>query len=206
MSGSDHLTYPGAGATARDAAYWPSGYRRLRVRTRLGSGGAVFRAASRAVLEWRMHRAMGVVVDAGAPGAEPGVRVTVGLGGAFGLLVRGECRVVWAAEEENRAGWAYGTLRGHPLAGEEAFVVTWEDDGGVWLEVTSFSRRRAWWARAAGPLVPVFQRWYARRCGRCLRALAERETGGRRGGVRDRPEGTRASSAGKPGRERSERN
>ncbi|HZG03723.1 MAG TPA: DUF1990 domain-containing protein [Streptomyces sp.] len=165
------LTYAGAGATrAGDLSALPAGFGRLRVRTRLGSGEAVFRSAADAVLTWRMHRAMGVEITASAPRAEPGVRVVVGLG-AGRLRLRAPCRVVWSEDGGRRAGFGYGTLPGHPESGEEAFVVEWAPDGAVWLEVRAFSRPALWWARAAGPLVPLFQRLYARWCGVTLRRL-----------------------------------
>jgi uncharacterized protein (UPF0548 family) len=87
------------------------------------------------------------------------------------------CRVVWTVDERRRAGWAYGTLPGHPQCGEEAFVVSRDGSGTVWLTVLAFSRPAAWWTRAAGALVPVFQRVYARRCGTVLRGLVRQ--GGR---------------------------
>ncbi|MBA0051149.1 DUF1990 domain-containing protein [Streptomyces sp. AJS327] len=170
------LTYPAdsVGATAPGSDRRPPrGYSTLWVRTRLGTGEAVFRAASRALREWRMHRAMGVAVDAEAPRAATGTRVTVGLGVAR-LRVRGPCRVVWTLDGERRAGWAYGTLPGHPERGEEGFLVTHRADGTVWLEVRAFSVPGVWWTRAAGPLVRLFQRLYARRCGQVLRRLARR--------------------------------
>lgn len=167
---SEDFTYAETGATERGER--PGGYRHLRVRTRLGEGERCFTAASRAVLEWRMHRAMGVTVDADAERAAPGVRVVVGLG-VGRLRVYGPCRVVWAADEADRAGFGYGTLPGHPESGEEAFEVSAEADGSVWLTVSAFSRPAVWWTRIGGGLVPVFQRAYARRCGRVLRRLAQ---------------------------------
>ncbi|CAM5448485.1 hypothetical protein SANTM175S_08391 [Streptomyces antimycoticus] len=47
-----------------------------------------------------------------------------------------------------------------------------EPDGSVVLTVTAFSRPDSWLCRAGGPLVPLFQRAYARRCGRVLRRWA----------------------------------
>jgi uncharacterized protein (UPF0548 family) len=171
------FTYREVGATR--GLPLPDGYRRLRVRTRLGRGPEVFRAAGMAVLDWRMHRAVGVTVATDGP-AMPGRAVTVGLG-AGPLRLYAPCRVVWTVAEETRTGFAYGTLPGHPECGEESFVVTLERDGSVALTVTSFSRPAAWFTRAAGPLVPVFQRAYARRCGTVLRRLvpgpAVRSTG-----------------------------
>src|SRR5690606_39964820 len=50
------------------------------------------------------------------------------------------CRVMYVIDEPNRKGFAYGTLRGHPECGEEAFVVERRDDDSVWLTVRAFSR------------------------------------------------------------------
>ncbi|GAA2620622.1 DUF1990 domain-containing protein [Streptomyces axinellae] len=171
---SSPFTYAPVGGTVHGGL--PPGRPGLRVRTRLGGGEAVFRAACDAVMEWRMHRAMGVRVAADAGRAAPGVAVTVGLG-VGRVRVYGPCRVVWAVEEERRAGWAYGTLPGHPVRGEEAFVVERHEDGSVWLTVSAFSKPHAWWTRALLPLVRVFQGAYAHRCGQVLRRLS-------RGGAR----------------------
>ncbi|MBO8192622.1 DUF1990 domain-containing protein [Streptomyces oryzae] len=161
-------SYRPVGRTAHRVT--PPGFRPLCVRTRLGTGEAVFTAASRALLEWRMHRAMGVRVETDADRAAPGVLVTVGLG-VGRLRVQGPCRVVWAVEEERRAGWAYGTLPGHPQRGEEAFLVEYAEDGRVWLTVWAYSRPALWWTRAAGPVVRVLQQLYGHRCGQVLRRL-----------------------------------
>jgi len=164
------FSYPEVGATAGDGPL-PTGYRHLRHRTRLGLGPDVFMAAGESVLTWRMHRAVGVDLTATADRAAPGVGVRVLLGrGGFGLAA--PCEVVWTVEQPTRLGFAYGTLPGHPECGEEAFLVELARDGQVWFTVTAFSRPARWYTRAAGPLVPVFQRLYARRCGRVLRRLA----------------------------------
>ncbi|HWM36233.1 MAG TPA: DUF1990 domain-containing protein [Streptomyces sp.] len=171
------LNYPDAGATQKGAALWPAGYRKLQVRTRLGRGDADFETAAEAVTTWRLHRAAGVRFGTDALRAAPGVEVEVGLGiGA--LRLHAPCRVVWTVAEGRRAGWAYGTLPGHPVRGEEAFVVSQEEDGTVWLDVLAFSRPVTWPTVAAGPLLPVFQRWYARRCGRVLRRLVREAPSG----------------------------
>jgi uncharacterized protein (UPF0548 family) len=56
-----------------------------------------------------------------------------------------------------RRGFAYGTLPGHPLSGEELFVVERRDDDSVWLTIRSISRPSApvWWALL--PLVRLVQ-------------------------------------------------
>jgi uncharacterized protein (UPF0548 family) len=166
------FSYRAVGATGEPG--WPlppAGFHLFRIRTRLGAGKAVYRAAGRALLDWRMHRAVGVTIDAG-PEAETGGTVVVGLG-LGRLRLHAPCRVVWVVREDRRTGFAYGTLPGHPECGEEAFEVTHAEDGSVWLTVTAFSRPASWYTRVAGPLGRAAQRAYARRCGRVLRRLAQ---------------------------------
>lgn len=164
-----HLTYPEVGATRDDLL--PPGYHHLRERTFIGRGHAVYRAATEAVLTWSMHRAVGVGVDAGGRRAEEGVTAVVRLGvGPVSLLA--PCAVVWTMAGDRAAGFAYGTLAGHPECGEEAFVVSRDTVDDVWLTVTAFSRPGAWYTRIAGPLIPPMQRAYARRCGEVLCRLA----------------------------------
>ncbi|MEV1080831.1 DUF1990 domain-containing protein [Streptomyces sp. NBC_00457] len=160
------FTYDDVGAT-RERGFCPPGFHPMNVRTRIGEGEPVFRRASEAVLTWEMHRAMGVGIEASAERAEPGVDVTVTLAG----LIKAPCRVVWTVEEHRRAGWAYGTLTGHPECGEEAFLVERTGDGTVWLTVSAFSRGAKWYARAGGPATRGLQHAYARRLGATLRRL-----------------------------------
>lgn len=164
------FTYDEVGATRRIRELPPPGYHFFRVRTRVGDGPPALAAAGEAVLGWRMHRAMGVRMDATAERAAPGVRVMVGLG-AGRWRIHAPCEVVWTVREPHRVGFAYGTLAGHPECGEESFVVERESDGSVWLSVTAFSRAASWYMRAAGPLGRALQRAYARWCGVTLRRL-----------------------------------
>lgn len=162
------FTYEAVGATREDLAACPPGFHSLHVRTRLGEGEAVFRRAAEAVLTWELHRALGVGIDATAERAGEGVDVTVTLAG----MIKAPCRIVWTVDEPRRAGWAYGTLTGHPECGEEAFVVDRTGDGTVWLTVAAFSRASKWYAKAGGPATRAFQHAYARRCGTVLRRLS----------------------------------
>jgi uncharacterized protein (UPF0548 family) len=146
------------------------------------------REAADAVLEFWMHRATGARVTASAPRAAPDVQVVVRLG-VGPLRVAAPCRVVWVEEQEDRAGFGYGTLPGHPAIGEESFVVDIDDLDDVWLTITSFSRPATRLTRFAGPLVPLFQTLYARRCGTALRRLVH---------PYDRPSGRLDSGVGSP--------
>lgn len=162
------FTYPEVGSTRLGPL--PDGYHHLHHRTRVGRGRADFEAAGAAVTCWRMHRTSGAGVRASADRAEAGVSVQVSLGiGPFRFTA--PCRVVWAAYGKDLVGFAYGTVGRHPECGEESFVVESADDGTVWFTVTAFSRPAAWYTRLAGPLVPMAQRWYARRLGAALRRI-----------------------------------
>lgn len=161
----DDLTYAEVGATRGQL---PAGYRHLRYRTQIGHG--VMDAAREALLTWRMHEAAGVRVTASAARAAPDVttRTSIGLGP---LRVTVPCRVVWAVDGTDEAGFAYGTRPGHIARGEEAFLVTRDADGAVWFTVTAFSVPARFPLRGSGPLGPVLQRTYAYWCGRALRRL-----------------------------------
>ncbi|WP_089296345.1 DUF1990 family protein [Actinoplanes regularis] len=159
------LTYPQIGLTRTGPL--PDGYRHLRYRTRIGSGPAVYAVAGEALLTFRMHRATGARIRTDAERAVPGVRLTVGLG-----PVSAPCEVVWSAQEEDRTGFGYGTLPGHPASGEEAFMVERDERGDVWFTATAFSRPAGALMRLAGPFAVLVQHTYARRCGQVLRRLS----------------------------------
>ncbi|RBY88507.1 DUF1990 family protein [Blastococcus sp. TF02A-26] len=61
-------------------------------------------------------------------------------------------------------------MEGHPVSGEEAFVLSRADDGVVHLTLRSLTRpgRGVW--RLAFPAVLVAQRWYRWRYRRALRS------------------------------------
>ncbi|MGI5219677.1 DUF1990 family protein [Nocardia sp. CA-290969] len=149
------FTYAEVGAT-RGAL--PAGYHHVRVRRRLGHGRADFERFGDAVLAYRMQRGLHLLADAQAPRAEPGARVTVRLGfGRLGVLA--PCRVVYVLDEEDRRGFAYGTLPGHPESGEELFAVEYDPaTSAVYGVVTAFSRPAAWYTRLGGPIGRGVQR------------------------------------------------
>jgi uncharacterized protein (UPF0548 family) len=163
------LTYSPAGLT-RDVPT-PAGFSTMVERRMIGRGPADFARAREGLLSWQMHRDAGLAMTATAARAAVGAESLGLLGiGSLGLAV--PCRVVWAVEEERRAGFAYGTLPGHPEQGEEAFVVDLAADGAVWFTVRAVSRPAAWYMHAAGPLGRLGQRIFARRYVSALQRLA----------------------------------
>lgn len=162
------FTYDEVGATR--GAQLPSGYNHLNVQTDVGRGADVFRRAAEAVMTFRMHRAIPVGFKTSLGRAEAGLDVTV----ILAFVVKAPARMVWTIDEERKAGWAYGTLPGHPECGEELFLIEHLDDDSVRLTVSAFSRPAHPVAKLGGPLVPVIQRLYAQRCGQVLRKLSEK--------------------------------
>ncbi|MFB7909237.1 DUF1990 family protein [Kitasatospora sp. NPDC059146] len=166
--GADY-SYPEQGASRTGEL--PAGYHHLRHRAPIGHGRAALEVAGAALLGWRMHRLAGVRIDAEADRAAPGVAVRCAIG--VGPLRAGAPnRVLAAVDGPDRYGFTYGTRPGHLGRGEETFLVELAPDGTVWFGVTAFSRPVAWWARLVGPLFPLLQHAFVRRCGRVLAAIA----------------------------------
>ncbi|EIV96556.1 DUF1990 family protein [Frankia sp. QA3] len=167
------LTYPERGATAGSL---PAGYRHLRCRRLLGHGRPVLDAAAALIMSWRMHRHAGLRLAATASGADVGATVVMCAGwGRVGVLAA--CRVVWALDEDDRRGFAYGTLPDHPEVGEEAFVVERDAGNAVWLGITAFSRPDGLLPLLAGPAGRRAQDMMTSRYARVVRdatGLAER--------------------------------
>ena len=74
--------------------------------------------------------------------------------------VREPVQIVAVVDEPDRRGFAYGTLPGHPVSGEEAFVVHRAADGSAWLTLRSLTRAPAGWWRLVFPGVLLVQPWY----------------------------------------------
>lgn len=126
-----------------------------------------FEGAVGDLMTWRVHERSGLHVRASDRRVQPGtvVQMTLGLG-SFG--VKAPCRVVHVIDQADRAGFAYGTLPGHPESGEESFVVERRPDGSLAFTVTAFSRPATVSARLGGPFTTAIQ---AGMTGRYLRAL-----------------------------------
>ncbi|HEY4177753.1 MAG TPA: DUF1990 domain-containing protein [Kofleriaceae bacterium] len=129
------LSYAEVGATRGEL---PAGYRVDRRTDAIGRGDDAFEQASRALLTWQMHEGAGVRVTPHETARE-GLTVALVVR-AMGLYTISACRVVYVIDEPDRRGFAYGTLRDHPVQGEERFVVSRAPDGEVTSELLAFSR------------------------------------------------------------------
>src|SRR4051794_7906218 len=137
MSSERVLTYPHVGATRAELEHWtaPAGYRTYERTVPIGSGSAFWEAATSALLEWGVKTRSGFTVEARsgaglrvAPGADYWLIASVGP-----VRVREPVRVVAVVDRPDRRGIAYGTLPGHPVSGEEAFILHRAPDGQVRL-------------------------------------------------------------------------
>jgi uncharacterized protein (UPF0548 family) len=170
------LSYPIVGATSPDDDLWtsrPRGWRSFERTVRIGQGERAWGAASSAVLAWGVKTRSGFTVEPG-PGA--GSRVEPGadywLVPSLGpFRVREPVRVVGVVNRPDRCGFAYGTLSGHPVSGEEAFVVSRAPDGTVSLTLRSLTRPAPGRWRLAFPAILLAQRWFRFRYLRALRTV-----------------------------------
>ena len=145
------------------------------VRTvRIGDGEACFVRASDATMRFGIQRGSGLAVTSGDGLAGGGSPLRAGDTAVLRLrlgplALRIPVRIVYVIDEAHRRGFGYGTLRGHPESGEEAFVVEWRGDDSVWLEIRAFSRPAHPLLWLGYPVLRLFQEVYTRRD---LRALS----------------------------------
>ncbi|ONI72461.1 DUF1990 domain-containing protein [Kribbella sp. ALI-6-A] len=164
------MNYSAVGATCVGDAVWvgaPGGFRGFERTVRVGQGDADWARAAGVVMGWGVKTRSGFAVEGEAVAREGcDYTLVVGIGP---LRVREPVRVVAVVDEAERCGFAYGTRPGHPVVGEEAFVVHRSADGAVWLTLRSITRAGHGGWRLAFPGVLVAQWWFRRRY---LRALA----------------------------------
>lgn len=158
------LTYREVLASREDPM--PAGYRHLVVRAEIGRGRGAMALATGVLMSFGMHRRVGVRIR--ETSVVPGAIVMQSL-----WWVEAPIRIVWMERTARLSGFGIGTLAGHPLIGEESFTLRLRPDDGVEFEVRSFSRPAFGLTRAAGPLLPLVQRGFARRCGRALRQIVQ---------------------------------
>lgn len=168
---SQQLTYDVAGITTECA--WPlvsvpSGYRAYTQRIHLGAGDARWTNACSDVMDWQVKRRSGFRVDA-PPGSRPNVKARLWLTAVVGpVRVREPIQIMNVVDEAGLAGFSYGTLRGHPVCGEEAFLVQRDDREQIFFVHRSVIRPAPGLLGAMFPIALVAQRIYRRRYARSL--------------------------------------
>jgi uncharacterized protein (UPF0548 family) len=134
----------------------PAGYHHLRRDVDLGVGRTYLQAARAALFGWHVHRLAGLRLSASSLEIEPETVAVVRIG-VGPVALRAPVRVVYLVDEPDQAGFAYGTLPGHPESGEEAFMITMDPDERVRFALTAFSKPGTRLAQGAGPLGRAMQ-------------------------------------------------
>lgn len=169
------LTYPFRGATLIDHEWRhrvPDGYRTYEKSARLGSGEEFWTETSTTLMAWGIKTRSGFDVTP---------TMSVNLSAARGLRfwlaarfgpwrVREPVEVIDVIDQPLRRGFAYGTLEGHPVSGEELLAVERRPDDTVWLTLRSATGPGKGRWRLAFPLLLVAQVAYRHRY---LRALVD---------------------------------
>ncbi len=113
----------------------------------LGQGQGCFDIATRRLLSWRVHRHASVEVE------REGSVLRLKLG-----PTRSPCQILVEERTPTRTVLVYGTLPGHVLSGEEAFIITLAPDGAVTGRCVAFSRLSWWLAKVGAPVARRVQR------------------------------------------------
>lgn len=148
-------SYPEVGATRQDRL--PGRYRQLCLQTAAGIGSDHFGRLADRLMRWQIHTASGLDVAVSRDQAVPDA-VLVATYRLGPVPVRTRCRVLYVINDERRCGFAYGTLPGHPLRGEERFVVDHCHDDTVLFTVRSFAEPAGLLPRLGGPVAAVVRR------------------------------------------------
>ena len=134
---TDSFSYPDLGATRESP---PAGYDIDHNRMLLGSGRGDFEKAKAAIRQWKMFDVPGLELIRSDTPIEPGRNVAL-VAHHLGFHSMSACRIVYVIDEENRFGFAYGTLTEHVEIGEERFTVEFHPDTDeVWYDILAFSR------------------------------------------------------------------
>lgn len=157
--------------TSPEAAVWlrdPADTReRFEQTARIGTGDGTWERASRDLLRWEIKTRSGFRVD-DARTVVAGRTLTV-TATVAGVTVREPVQVVTVVETPTRVGFSYRTLPGHPVTGEEAFILHREGDA-VFLTIRSLTApatTQPW--RVLFPALRLAQRVARRRYMRALR-------------------------------------
>jgi uncharacterized protein (UPF0548 family) len=133
----------------------------------IGNGAECWERASSDLLAWAVKTRSGFALAPGTPQPAPGQELTIIA--RFGPLRMCEpAQVVEVVRGAERVALSYATRRGHPVRGEEAFILHRSQQGAVVLTLRSVTAAAPGWRQALFPLALLLQRVYRRRY---LRAL-----------------------------------
>ena len=134
----------------------------------IGDGAECGERASADLLSWAVKSRSGFSLAPGTPAPVPGQELTI-IAHLGPLRVPEPVQVVEVVRSTGRAALSYTTRRGHPVRGEEAFILHLTREGAVVLTVRSVTAAAPGWRRALYPFALQLQRVYRRRYVRAIR-------------------------------------
>lgn len=149
------FTHAHAGLTKTPLSAAPAGFHLDRYGAPLGRGRAVFERAAAALARFENYPPSFTRVVRGEGALGPGLLFATVVS-HMGFASVHPCRVLDVIADEDRFGFAFGTLPGHAESGEECFLVVIADDE-VRYEVQAFSRPQALLARLGAPITRRYQ-------------------------------------------------
>lgn len=146
----------------------PGGWHINHMRARIGTGRPAHERAVAALFSWRLLAVDGLQVFPSGASLQPDTSVAL-VSRHFGIWSVDFCRVIYLLKDELgengvlRTGFAYGTLPGHAMRGEELFSIEWHPAGEqVWYDIFSFSLPAHALTRLITPVARAEQRRFAR--------------------------------------------
>jgi len=161
------VTYSEVGATA---GRLPDGFHHERAERVIGRGRTAYERACDDLFRGEVQRRAGAETWMSETPLRVGTRMRMRIG-VGPLRFVAPCVVVWAERTAESAGFAYGTLPGHPERGEERFAILLADTDDVVFRITAFSAPGRWFTRWGRP---VGQWMQARMTRRYLATLDQR--------------------------------
>ncbi len=157
-SARSELSYAEVGATQGNA---PSGYVVDRNHTMIGGGAGSFEKAKTALHHWMMFDIPWVRLYWEDAPIEASQVVAI-LINHLGFYSLNAARIVYVIDEQNRFGFAYGTLAEHAESGEERFLVEVDPESGdVFYDIFAFSKPKHLLAKMGYPITRRFQKRFA---------------------------------------------
>jgi len=160
------FSYPDVGATRNQP---PAGWRINHMRKLIGTGRALHHKIVQALFSWELLTVGNLELFSTTPQVTPQAAVAI-RSRHFGIWSVDFCRVIYVISEEPeqngeilRTGFAYGTLPGHAVKGEEIFSVEFHPaTEEVWYDIFSFSLPANSLIRFASPIARATQRRFAK--------------------------------------------
>lgn len=136
----------------------PDGFRDVTTERVVGQGEDAYRKIGYALMHWEINRRAGFQVQPQHNSVRTGERVGLVMPMLGVMGVSAVCEVVAVVAEGDRTGFAYGSLPGHPMHGEESFLLSHRPDDSVVMTVRAVSKPALWFTKIGAPLAHARQK------------------------------------------------